>query len=71
MTYVNDQTLPIAMKLYDENSLFMEAQLKSYKISSLGTLNLEDIDDENPLPSLPILLSLVAIALVASRTRKD
>ena len=72
LIYVNDQTLPIVQKMYEEDSIFMDMQLKSYKISSLGTLNLEDIDDdENPLPSLPILLSLVAIALVASRTRKD
>jgi len=71
LTYVNAQTLPIAMKFYEEDSIFMEMQLKSYKISSLGTLNLEDIDDENPLPSLPILISLVAIALVANRTRND
>ena len=71
MTYVNDQTLLIAETIYEDNSIFMEMQLKSYKISSLGTLNLEGIDDDNPLPSLPILISLVAIALVASRTRKD
>lgn len=71
LTYVNDQTLPIAMTMYEDNSIFMDMQLKSYKISSLGTLNLEGFDDDNPLPSLPILISLVAIALVASRTRKD
>ena len=72
LTYVNDQNLPIAMIYYEDNSIFMQAQLKSYKISGLGTLNLEALDDdENPLPSSPILLSLAAIALVASRTRKD
>ena len=72
LSYANDQNLPIAMTMYEDDSIFMKMQLKSYKISGLGTLNLEDIDDdENPLPSLPILLSLVAIALVASRTRKD
>ena len=72
LSYGSEQNLPIAMTVYEDNSIFMKMQLKSYKISGLGTLNLEDIDDdENPLPSLPILLSLVAIALVASRTRKD
>ncbi|MDC0243068.1 hypothetical protein OAK07_00080 [Marine Group III euryarchaeote] len=71
MTYVNDQNLAISMKSYEEDSIFLDAQLKSYKISSLGNLNLKGIDDDNPLPSLPILISLVAMALVASRTRKD
>ncbi len=72
LSYGSEQNLPIAMTSYEDNSIFMKMQLKSYKISGLGTLNLEDLDDdENPLPSLPILLSLVAIALVASRTRKD
>ena len=72
LSYVNNQNLPIAMTMYEDNSIFMKMQLKSYKISGLGSLNLEDIDDdENPLPSSPILLSLAAIALVASRTRKD
>lgn len=72
LTYVNDQSLPVTSIEYEENSITMEMRLKSYKISGLGTLNLEDIDDdENPLPGLPILLSLVAITLVASRTRKD
>jgi len=60
------------MTMYEDNSIFMKMQLKSYKISGLGSLNLEDIDDdENPLPSSPILLSLAAIALVANITRKD
>ena len=72
LTYANDQNLPIAMTMYEQNSISMKMQLKSYKISGLGSLNLEDIDDdENPLPSSPILLSLAAIALVANRTRKD
>ena len=72
LTYVNDQSLPVASIEYEENSITMEMRLKSYKISGLGTLNLEDLDDdENPLPGLPILLSLVAITLVAIRTRKD
>ena len=71
MTYVNDQNLAITMKSYEEDSIFLDAQLKSYQISSLGNLNLKGIDDDNPLPSLPILISLVAMALVASRTRKD
>jgi len=71
LLYINDQNLLIAQKQYEENSLVHETHLKSYKISSLGTLNLKDMDDESPLPSLPILISLVTIALVANRKRKD
>jgi len=72
LTYINGQGLPIASIDYEENSKTMEMRLKSYKITGLGSLNVEELDDdENPLPSSPILLSLAAIALVASRTRKD
>ena len=71
LLYINDQNLLIAQKQYEENSLVHETHLKSYKISSLGTLNLKGMDDESPLPSLPILISLVTIALVANRKRKD
>ena len=72
LTYLDETALPIALKIYEEDETFMNIHLESYKISGLGTLNLEDLDDdENPLPGLPILLSLVAITLVASRTRKD
>jgi hypothetical protein len=72
LSYVNDQSLLIAMTTYEDDSIFMKMQLKSYKITGLGSLNVEELDDdENPLPSSPILLSLAAIALVASRTRKN
>ena len=72
LTYLSEMALPVGLTVYEEDAKFMNLHLESYKISGLGTLNLEDLDeDENPLTSLPILLSLVAIALVASRTRKD
>ena len=68
LTYVDELSLPIAMKVYEENSLTMEAQLKSYKITGIGSLNV-DVAEEEGLPSIPFIMSLATIALIASRKR--
>jgi len=67
LTYVDELSLPIAMKVYEENSLTMEAQLKSYKITGIGSLNVDVEEEEEGLPSIPFIMSLATIALIASR----
>ena len=70
LTYTDELGLPIAMKMYEENSLTMEAQLKSYKITGIGSLNV-DVAEEEGLPSIPFILSLVTVALVAVRVGRN
>ena len=69
LSYYDQHNLPIAMKMYEENSLTMEAQLKAYKISNIGSLNVDDAEEEG-LPSIPFILSLVTVALVAVRRKR-
>tara|TARA_Y100000590_G_C15527496_1_gene941849 strand:+ start:16 stop:1047 length:1032 start_codon:yes stop_codon:yes gene_type:complete len=68
LSYYDQHNLPIAMKMYEENSLTMEMQLLAYKISNIGSLNVDDAEEEG-LPSIPFIMSLATIALIASRKR--
>jgi len=67
LSYVNELGLPIAMKIYEDNSLTMEAQVKSYKITGIGSLNVDDDTVEEWLPSISFILSLMTVAFVAVR----
>ena len=66
LSYYDEQSLPIAMKMYEDNSLSMEAQLKAYKLSGLGSLNIDGAEEEG-LPSIPFILSLMTVVFVAIR----
>ena len=54
--------------MYTEDTMTMNVQLESYKISGLGSLDADGSDIvEEGLPSIPFILSLMTVAFVAVR----
>ena len=68
LNYLDDTGLPVALKMYTEDTMTMNVQLESYKISGLGSLDADGSDIvEEGLPSIPFILSLMTVAFVAVR----